>query len=70
MSSLGGADFVESTVSGSDLGPPPAARTRYPSPGFTLRNRRPPSSFARLVRTVFPALSRSDIRAPASSPVT
>src|SRR2546426_5676583 len=70
MSVLGGAGRVESTVSDPDFAPVSDRRTRYPLPGFTLRNSSPPSESARFVAIVRPALPRSDICALGSRPVT
>ena len=66
---LGGADCVESTVTGADFSPPAAGPTMYPAPGLTLRKMMPPSALTGLVATVFPELSKSDIFAPGVRPV-
>src|SRR5437867_10988525 len=67
MSVDGGADCVVSTVSGPEVSL--FAVTRYPSPGVTLRNNRPPRSLAFLVATTWPAGSSSDACAPGGRPV-
>ena len=60
----------EWTVTGPDSAPPDEARTRYPLPGGTLRNSRPPSESARCVYSVVPFARSSDMRAFGDKPVT